>query len=393
MYDGPIFDCDTHIVEENFDFFKDYMPQKYRDVMPVRGLGPDGKHGFYIGGKRVENYDFDPTGLVPPPGKLKEWLKAMKNGGEVTSGWIMRTPDMYNRDARVAKLDEFGVESSVLFLGEINATFPYLPPDLAGHAVIHAYNQYLNDSWGFNYKGRLLTTGVLPLWDTDAAVKETEWLIAQGVRVVVMPMGPAQGKSPAHPDFDPVWSRLNEAGIVVSYHLQDAPFLHEQVRAWGEKPLQPRLHGQTAWQWMFCYGDLPVQMTLANVIFHNFFARFPRIKMLSVECGSEWLPRFLIQMDKSRGAAKNGYWPCGQLKQRPSEIFKENCVVVSYPEDDVRKIAEQIGTAKCLAMGSDYPHAEGVELPRLFADEALEGLSASQVHAIMYDNGRRLFPA
>ena len=391
-YAGPIFDCDSHIVEEDFDFFDEYMPQQYKEWMPVRRAGSDGKYGIYVGDRRVENYDFDPTGLVPPPGKLKEWLQAMKRGEKLTTGWIQRTPDMYRRDARVEKLDEFGVEGCLLFIGEFNASTGYYQQDLSGHAVFHAYNQYLHDHWGFAYRDRLFTTGCLSLWDTPSAIAEAEWLIERGVRIVVMPVGPAQGKSPAHPDFDPVWARLDEAGVVVAFHLAEATFMHPLIYAWGEKPLQSRLVGQTAWQWMFCMGDLPVQMTLANFVYHNFFERFPNIKLVSVENGAGWLPRFLFQLDKMRGAAKNGYWPCGQLKERPSTIFKEHCFVVAYPEDPVAEMIEQIGTAKCLLMGSDYPHAEGVASPRQFADEALDGVAPADVRAIMYDNGRRLMP-
>jgi predicted TIM-barrel fold metal-dependent hydrolase len=169
--------------------------------------------------------------------------------------------------------------------------------------------------------------------------------------------------------------------------------MHPLLKVWGEKPLQPRMRGQTAWQWMFAYGNLPVRMTLANIVYHNFFARFPNIKIASVENGANWLPDFLVDMDKSRGIAKNGYWPCGQLKERPSTIFKEHISVVAYPEDDVKGIIERIGTSKCLLMGSDYPHAEGVAEPRAFADEALQGVSPSDMRAIMYDNARALVPA
>ena len=38
-------------------------------------------------------------------------------------------------------------------------------------------------------------------------------------------------------------------------------------------------------------------------------------------------------------------------------------------------------------MGSDYPHAEGVAEPRVFADEACKGLDDSDTRKIMYDNG------
>jgi predicted TIM-barrel fold metal-dependent hydrolase len=111
-----------------------------------------------------------------------------------------------------------------------------------------------------------------------------------------------------------------------------------------------------------------------------------------VENGAKWLPAFLDKMDVMRGMAKNGFWPCGQLKQRPSEIFKQHCFVVAYPEDDVKAIIDAIGTERCLLMGSDYPHAEGIPTPRDFAGEALAGLDDAQVQGIMYGNGQRLLP-
>ena len=66
--------------------------------------------------------------------------------------------------------------------------------------------------------------------------------------------------------------------------------------------------------------------------------------------------------------------------------------IVAYPEDDVKMIVDSIGTDRCILMGSDYPHAEGVPTPRDFATEALKGLGADQVRNIMHDNGRRFLP-
>jgi predicted TIM-barrel fold metal-dependent hydrolase len=391
-YDGPIFDSDTHVHEHDFDFFREYLPRElHAQWLLQRREGPEG-FGLYLGERKVHNAEANAQGLVPPPGKLKEWLKAMKEGKSNVEGWINATPDMSDRDARVAKLDEFGVDGSIMYPGEFIATVGYYSPDKTGNAVLHAYNRYFNERWGFNVGDRIYTTPVLSLWDLDTSIKEAEWVIKQGARIVVMPMGPAHDKSPAHPDFDALWARLNEAGVAVAYHVSEATFMHPLIHAWGEKPLQSRRTGQTAWQWMFCYSEIPVQMTLANIVYHNFFERFPNIRIVSAENGANWLPSFLEKMDKMRGMAKNGYWPCGQLKERPSRIFRRHCYVVAYPEDDVKAIVEKLGGSECLLMGSDYPHAEGVQTPRDFYAEALTQLSAADARAIMHDNGRRLLP-
>ncbi len=398
-YDGPIFDGDTHIQEKDYSFFEKYLPKQFhKDWMPARKHGPDGTFGLFIGDRRVENADIDPEGKIPPPGKLKEWLRAISTGESVGEAFTP-TADMSERNARIAKLDEFGVESCIMFVGECVASFGVLGmmveelgPEGA-NALFHAWNQYLVDEWQLNADDRIYSTPILALWDLDWAVKEAKWLVEQGVRVVVMPMGPSDGKAPADPYFDPLWNILNDAGVVVTFHVSEANFMHPLIKEWGEKPLQSRREGQSAWQWMFCYSEIPVMMTMASFVYWNFFGRFPNIKMASVENGAEWLPRFLYKMDKMRGMARNGWWPMGQLTERPSTIFKRNCFVVAYPEDDIQGIVEQLGgDARCILMGSDYPHAEGVPTPRDFVAEGCNGLTDEQIEQIMYSNGRRLLP-
>ena len=165
-YDGPIFDSDTHVHEHDFDFFKEYLPRELHDQWLLqRREGPEG-FGLYIGERKVHNAEANAEGLVPPPGKLKEWLKAMKEGKSNVEGWIQPTPDMYDRDARLAKLDEFGVDGSIMYPGEFIATVGLLQRRTrSGNAVLHAYNRYLHERWGFNVRDRIYTTPVLSLWD------------------------------------------------------------------------------------------------------------------------------------------------------------------------------------------------------------------------------------
>lgn len=398
-YDGPIFDGDTHIQEKDYSFFAKYLPEKYhQEWLPARKYGPDGSFGLFIGDTKAENAEVEPGGLIPPPGKLKEWLRAINTGEKVEAGF-MPTPDMSEAGPRLEKMKEFGVDGSIMFVGEFVATFGILGqlveqkgPEGA-NALFHAWNQYLVEEWTLNVEDRIYPTAILALFDLEWAVQEAKWLVENGVRVVVMPMGPVDGKSPADPYFDPVWQVLNDAGVAVTFHVSEANFMHSLIYQWGEKPLQARKSGQTAWQWMFAYSEIPVMMTMANFVYWNFFERFPNIKMASVENGAEWLPRFMYKMDKMRGMARSGWWPMGQLKERPSTIFKRHCFVVAYPEDDIKGIVDQLGgDASCLLMGSDYPHAEGVPAPRDFVVEGCNGLTPEQIEQIMYSNGRRFIP-
>jgi predicted TIM-barrel fold metal-dependent hydrolase len=389
-YSGPIFDCDTHLYEVE-DAWSRYLPAKYvKDWNVAFRHGPDGEFGLFIGDRKVEiagSY-YTPDGRVPAPGKLHEWLRAMKEGRSEIGLRIDKTPDMYDREARLAKLDEFGVEGCILYVGNMVGTISYLDEIEPAYAYLDAYNRWLEEDWGFHYKERIFATPVITLDSLEHAIAQAKWAVSKGVRAVLMPMGPFGGRSPADPYFDPFWSILNEAHVRVVYHVSEAIYLKPHMAIWGERMQTSRLF-QSAFVWMHGYSERPVVETLSSLIFWNFFKRFPNIRVMSAENGAEWAPAMLRKMDKVRGVAKNGYWPAGQLTERPSTIFKQHVAVVAYPEDDIADIVEQAGTADFLVMGSDYPHSEGVAEPRQFVREALSSLDPRQVQAIMYDNGKR----
>jgi predicted TIM-barrel fold metal-dependent hydrolase len=394
-YSGPIFDGDNHIYEPwDCSSWNDYMPAELKkDWKYAWKKGTDGEFALYVGPRKVETSAgyFGEGGLVSPPGRLHEWLQAMKQGKEVEIK-VKATPDMFNPVDRLKKMDEFGVDGAIMFIGTHVSTFGYLASDpKAANQIHHGYNTWFHEAWGYAYKDRIYATPVLALNDLDWAVEEAKLLAKRGARVVVMPLGPVNGKAPADPAFDRVWTVLNEAKINVAFHVSEAAYMHDYMGTWGEVPLQSRQR-QSAFTWMNFYSERPVIETLTSFVFYNFFERFPNIKLTSVENGAEWVPQTLIKMDKSRGMAKNGYWPCGQLKTRPSAIFKENIFVVAYPEDDIKSIIEQCGTGRFLMMGSDYPHAEGVPVPADFATEACDGLTAAETSAVMHENGRRFLP-
>jgi len=394
-YDGPIIDADSHLFEANADAWNRHLAPQWREDYALR-FEPqaDGHMLMFVGGRRVtlgESHNRaaqDGTLMIPKPGSLKEFLKSQKTGEE-SFEFIRVQPDHVSRDQRLARMDEFGVEACVLYHGLHNSVPAVIDDVTARYAVVNAYNRFLAEDWGFAYRDRIYSVPMILLDDLDRAVAETEWIIRNGGRFAVMPFGPAAGRAPADPYFDPVWARLNEAKVTVAYHVGEAYYLHPLMRMWGERVMPPRNY-QSAWSWMNVFAEVPLVQTFSSLIYYNLFERFPNLRILSSENGSMWLPDFLAKLDKNRGLARKGYWPCGQLRQRPSEIFKRHFFVVPYPEDKVATLADKLGGTDMFVMGSDYPHAEGVAAPRDFAAEALAGLPGEKVQAIMYGNGRRL---
>lgn len=392
MYSGPIFDGDTHLYETE-DAWSRFMPKHLEPEWTFEfRRSSDGQFALHVGDRKVlVSADYmNEDRLIPPPGKLHEWLRAQKEGKAEVDMRVPITPAMQDPAERVKLLDKWDVRQSILYIGHMIAALSYLEDIPVAYEIVHAYNRWLLDQWRYDYHGKIYSTPILMLDDIDKACEEARFVIKNGARVVVMPMGPVNCKPPAHPDHDPFWAILNEAKVKVSYHVGEALYMKHHMAQWGEKVQQSRLR-QTAFIWMHGYSERPVVETLSSFIFWNFFERFPNMRLLSTENGSEWVPSMLTKMDKVRGMAKNGYWPGGQLKRRPSAIFKEFVRVVAYPEDDLRSAIDQSGSADWILMGSDYPHSEGVPEPRDFMKErAGANLSDSELAAVMWENGHKL---
>jgi predicted TIM-barrel fold metal-dependent hydrolase len=297
-------------------------------------------------------------------------------------------PEYTDRDARLALMDQQGVEAILLFptLGVCVEHFMKDDPDQL-YANFHAFNLWLDDDWGFDHDGRLFAAPVLSLRDLDRAVHELDFVLQRGARVVSLRPGPAYGRSPADPHFDPFWARIDEARALVAFHIGESGYNEMMAPHWGEEP-NPSSHHQSAFQWTSFYGDRPIMDTFSALVLHNLFGRFPNVRCLSVENGSLWVPYLLKAMNKMNGMGRNGPWIGGRLTERPSDVFRQHVFVSPYHEEDIVALAGLIGETQTL-FGSDYPHPEGLAEPSDFAD-TITPLGDEVVRLIMRDNLRGL---
>jgi predicted TIM-barrel fold metal-dependent hydrolase len=323
------------------------------------------------------------------PGSLREMLRAMAAGTFTESDAMEPVHPAYvNRDARLARMDAQGVEAALLFptLAVCVEHFMKDDPDQL-YANFHAFNRWLDDDWGFAHQDRIFAAPLCSLRDVDRAVAELEWVLDRGARCISLRPGPAFGRSPADPHFDPFWARVDEAGVLVAFHIGESGYNEMMGPFWGEET-NPSSHRQSAFQWCNFYGDRPIMDTFSALVLHNLFGRFPGVRCLSVENGSLYVPYLCKQMNKMNGMGRNGPWLGGRITEKPSEIFKRHVWVSPFHEEDVPALAGVIGADRVL-FGSDFPHAEGLAEPRDFVD-SLPGLSDGDVRRIMRDNLRDL---
>lgn len=382
---GPLIDFDNHYYETP-DAFTRYQPGELADRGVRWVTTDDGKRRILVGDRLLRfivNPTFEPIG---EPGALQPYLEGHRRADG--SPWKdidlgPQHPAYRDRSARVQMMDGQGVEKAVMY-----PTLAVVVEELLAHdtpltyAVLHAFNRWLDDEWGFDRDGRIYAVPLISLLDTPAAVAELDWALERGARVVHVRAGPAGGRSPADPALDPFWTRIHEARIVVAFHGADDGYLGWYEQLWGERANAPA-HRITPFQHMVAFPDRAIFDTLAALVCHGLFHRFPAVRVASVEMGSEWLPYFARKL--ARTARKVGTASSGPALL---EQFREHVYVCPFPEEDFREAAEVLGP-KHVLFGSDWPHAEGLAEPADIGTR-LSDLSAADRSSIIHDNAARL---
>lgn len=379
-------DFDQHSYEAT-DAFTRFMPSNklHTAVRPITAPGYDRKV-LLANDKIVTALEAD-LDQAYVPGSLVEMLKQRASGNATDSERFYEPiQDEYlDKDKRLIQLGEQQIEKSIMYPGGWGLLAEaYLDGIDPLYDNLQSFNRWIDEDWGFDYKDTIYAPAMLSLRDLDRACAELDRVLDAGARFIMLPAGPAYGRSPGDPYFDPFWARINEAKAVVSYHISEFYYQANVAADWGWGLVPPFQF--SAWQWQNSYGERPITDTLSALIFDNLFGRFPNIKVLVSEFGAEWVPHFIRHMDKSRGMARNGRWLGGQLTERPSAVFKKHIRVVPYPEDDTVGMVERLGTVECLVMGSDWPHAEGLREPADFYTR-VEGLGEENRKKFLRDNG------
>ncbi len=390
MSDLPFraFDADNHYYEAEDAFTRHVDRRMQRRGVQWVELG--GRKRILVAGRLdrfIPNPSFDPITL---PGALEAYFRGENPEGltpaELFAGQLEPIrPEYRDRDARVALLDAQGLEACLLFptLG-CGIEQPLRHDVEATLAVLSGFNRWLEEDWGYSYRDRLIAVPMLSLADVELAVAELERVLARGARVVYLRPAPVPKRdgrsvSPGHPEHDPFWARIHEAGVTVALHTGDSGY--STLSRWEPPADLEAFRGGHSLGMLTQYGRA-IMDTLAALIAHGVFQRFPNLRVATIECGSFWVPWLFANMKKTFGQMPRLF------AEDPRETFRRHVWVAPFFEDDVRELARLIGVDHVL-FGSDFPHAEGLRRPGDFRAE-LAGFSEAEVRAIMCDNPRAI---
>lgn len=381
------FDADNHYYEA-LDAFTRHVPAHMR-ARCVQWATIDGRQHHIVGGKlarAVKNPTWNPISF---PGSIAPFLHGKELSDEDVA--YMKAseplPDYYmNRDARIAKLQEQGLEAVWLF-----PTLGVLYEELLKHDTeavkvqFTAFNRWLDEDWGCNYSDRIFAAPYISLCDVDWACAELEWALERGATVVCMrpaaiQLADGSTRSPADPMFDPFWARLNEAGIALVIHAADSGYTtHGYVRDGFSADFNAGVFSPNIKHFNIERAAYDFLITLA---YEKLFERFPNLRVASIENGAEYLPDLFRKLRQSRDRMR------GYYAEDPGEVFRRHVWINPFWEDDVNEVAQYMGTDRVI-FGSDWPHIEGLPAPLDYLGE-LGRFNEDEKRLIMRDNVRFL---
>jgi predicted TIM-barrel fold metal-dependent hydrolase len=383
--DIPVFDADNHLYESPEAFTK-YLPERYKKA--VQFVQIEGRTKIAVGGT-ISEYIPNPTfDIVARPGAQEEYYRVGNPEGKSRRelfGEPIRSPQAFRTpEARLELMNEQRLDRTLMFptLASLLEERMRHDPELT-HIVIHAFNEWLYETWQFNYEDRIFTTPVITLPIVEKGIEELEWVLERGAKVVLIRPAPVPGfrgpRSFALPEFDPFWARVVEADILVGLHSSDSGY-ERYTNEWmgGNSeflPFQPSAFRMAA-SWR------PIEDAVASLICHGALSRFPELKIAVVENGASWvrpLQKTLRDLYKKMPQ---------DFDENPVEVMRRNINISPFWEEDFGDLAELLGPERVL-FGSDFPHPEGLGDPVAFADD-LANLSEEWQRMMMGGNLAKL---
>jgi predicted TIM-barrel fold metal-dependent hydrolase len=380
--DVVVFDADNHLYETQ-DAFTRHLPDRYRSAVDY--VDVHGRTKIVVRGQ-ISEYIPNPTfEVVARPGAQEEYFRIGNPEGKSFRelvGEPMRSIPAFREPApRIELMDELGVDRALMFptLASLLEERMRDDPELI-HAVIHSLNEWMYEEWSFDYEDRIYATPVISLPIVERAIEELEWVLERGAKTVLIRPAPVPGfrgsRSFGFEEFDPFWQAVVDADILVSMHASDSGYARYQSDWTGPQEMLP--FRPDAFR-MMTHGKRPIEDTMAALVCHGVFTRFPDLRVASIENGADWVIPFLHHLEDTYRKMPQAF------DEDPIEAFKRNIWISPFHEDDIAALIDVLGVDKVM-FGSDYPHPEGLAEPRSYVRHLPPGLSDDDIAAIMGGN-------
>ena len=328
-----IISADSHVNPPK-DLWTSRAPAALRERAPRVESTPQGD--FWIVDTRITNA----FGLDAAAGRKPEEFKP--------SGLTYKDmrPGSYDPVARLADMDQDGVDAEVLYFG--GPVTQYATDPELRRFVVQTYNDWMLEL-SKAAPSRLVGLAHVPLIDIDEACAELRRVARMGLKGFHVDPFPDErgGKALWDAAYEPFWALVAETRLPMSFHIVGPR--NSNVAATFMNPT-PGVK-----ETFIAIAPISICETVSTLIFTGILARHPDLRFVLVECGIGWIPYFLERMDQT--FAKHRFWTKSALTEKPSTYW--------YRQGHATFIQDMTGVAERHRAGlhnvlwsTDYPHSD-----------------------------------
>lgn len=250
-------------------------------------------------------------------------------------------PGLSDPKARIEDMDTDGVDVEVLY-SELSAFRAFHLMKEGWNEATRAFNECMQE-FASVAPDRLIPSYQVSPIDIEFAVAEVDRLLDAGARSVHLPNYPRELGFPDYHDqrYDPLWARLQEAGVPISQHLG---VKHSLFDVYRRDPTPQR----------GIFTTLPAMMLAENIAFWiltGTLERFPDLNIVFVEPGLTWVPYYIDAMDRNF----RGHYEYPGVKMPPSEYFARQMYLTFMRDRRGVERRHDIGVGNIM-WSTDYPH-------------------------------------
>jgi predicted TIM-barrel fold metal-dependent hydrolase len=362
---------DDHIAEPP-DMFEGHVPERYRDQAPRVVTDDQGFQQWWYGDHEGRN-----LGLNAVAGKPREMFNVNP------ARFDEMRPGCFDVHERVRDMSAGGTLASLNFPNWTGFSGQVLnegPDRTVNEIMIKAYNDWHVDEWCAAYPDRFIPCGILPLFDVDKAAAEVRRLAAKGCHAVTFSENPSALKMPSihSGHWDPLFAACSDEGTVLCLHIGSS-----SKGASTSRDAPPSIP-MTLSSAMSIYS-------LADLVWADFWWRFPNLRFSLTEGDIGWIPYFLQRAEhiQDRHSGWTGHeFPPGW---GPAEVFRQR-ILCCFINDPVGVILIDHFNIDNVCWESDFPHSDsswpnGPEVNEV----QFASLTDEQVAKITHENAMRHF--
>ena len=226
---------------------------------------------------------------------------------------------------------------------------------------------------------RNIGTAYIPLGaGPEVSLTLIEEAVAAGSRVLLIDTIAPEGRpSFTHPDYDVVWAKIVDFGLVVTLHVGANGGAYNPVPSsfYDNARSLPAHQDGDAPRDALSYMSIQynAELFLAAMIFDGVLERFRGLRIAVVELGASWIVSWMKHLDQAYRAFRR-LQNLSEVKLQPSDYVRRQIKVTPFAGEDIGWMIRS-GVEDLLMFASDYPHFEGTDDPIARFERTMEGVA------------------